>query len=242
MFFHKNSDLSFNDWYDNLATTGGFLLIDKDTDWTSFDVVAKLRPALKIKKIGHAGTLDPLATGLLIIACGKATKKIDEFSVLDKSYLANLKLGATTKTFDSEMPEEELKSLEGISDKQVKEAILSFIGGYEQIPPIYSAKKIKGQKLYELARKGKTANPAPVKINISKIENIKISLPFAEFLVECSKGTYIRSLANDIGAKLEVGGYLAGLRRVSIGNFSVDEAFKINEFVKIIHENLNYGK
>lgn len=218
-----------------LATTDGITwLIDKDRDWTSFDVVAKLRGATKIKKTGHAGTLDPLATGLLILCQGRATKQIDNFQALKKSYTTTIKLGAVTKSFDSEYDEESIKDTSHITRELLNQAISTFIGQIEQIPPMFSAKKVDGKKLYELARKGKEIKLKPSKVEIYSMEVVDYDLPVIELNISCSKGTYIRSLARDIGEKLSCGAYLKNLRRTAIGEYSVNDALKISEIVEVI--------
>jgi tRNA pseudouridine55 synthase len=208
----------------------GIILIDKDRDWTSFDVVAKLRNITGIKKIGHAGTLDPFATGLLIVAVGReSTKKIDDYMKLKKEYETEIFLGAVTETFDTES---EIKNsgFDGvITEKKIRELMKSFIGEQEQIPPMFSAKKINGKKLYELARKGKTVARKKSKINIYNLELLSYKWPVLKIKVKCSTGTYIRSLGNDIGAKLGCGAYLQSLRRIKIGEFEVEKAHKIRE-------------
>lgn len=209
------------------SRSGAFLLVDKDKDWTSFDVVAKLRNSSGAKKVGHAGTLDPLATGLLILAFGKATKSIEKFADLKKKYRAVAKLGAVTKTDDAEAPEENVKSLDSLNPETVTDALKSFVGEIDQIPPMYSAKKVKGRRLYKLARKNETIEREPSRVTVHAIDIIKVNLPVVEFEVECSKGTYVRALARDLGGKLGVGGYLADLRRTAIGEYSVDLAVDV---------------
>jgi tRNA pseudouridine55 synthase len=212
---------------------GVAILIDKQIKWTSFDIVAKLRVLTRIKKIGHAGTLDPLATGLLILCLGRqATKKIIEFQELPKKYLATLKLGATTRTDDAEEKEENIKNLHGLDQNKIIPVINSFKGTIEQIPPIFSAKKIAGKRAHQLARNGKEPELKPVKIQIHNIEIKKIDLPYIEIKVECSKGTYIRSLARDIGLKIGCGAYITELRRITIGHYHVNNAFTINELTQ----------
>ncbi|MFP4369532.1 MAG: tRNA pseudouridine(55) synthase TruB [Bacteroidota bacterium] len=231
--FDKNSTLSYDEWLNAASTEGALALIDKDMDWTSFDVVAKLRNFTRIKKVGHAGTLDPLATGLLILGFGKATKELDKFKDMPKSYLAEIKLGATTKTDDAEADEENIRPVPGFTDNEIIDEIKDFEGKIEQIPPMYSAKKVKGHKLYTLARKGQEVEIAPSTVEIFSIKILKISLPRVLIDVNCSKGTYIRSLARDIGARLGTGGYLSSLRRTAIGPYNAGEAFTVNEFVEI---------
>jgi len=209
---------------------GKIFLIDKPLDWTSFDVVNKIRwnikktYGLKKIKVGHAGTLDPKATGLLIICTGKLTKKIDEIQAESKVYTGKIKLGATTPTFDTESEENQTFSTEHISEEFIQETVRKFVGEIEQFPPIHSAVKQDGKRLYELARAGKEVELKPRKITIYEFKITKIEMPFVEFEVHCGKGTYIRSLANDFGKSLNSGGYLTELRRTKIGAFSVENA------------------
>lgn len=209
---------------------GKIFLIDKPLDWTSFDVVNKIRwnicKSYDIKKIkvGHAGTLDPKATGLLIICTGKFTKRIDEIQAESKVYTGTLKLGAITPTYDTESEESEFFSTEHITEDLLHSTAQSFLGEIDQLPPAHSAVKVDGKRLYELARAGKTVelNPRKIVINDFKITNFE--MPFVEFEVHCGKGTYIRSLAHDFGKSLNSGSYLIELRRTKIGDFSVENA------------------
>jgi len=216
---------------------GQVLLIDKPLKWTSFQVVNKLRweikQRFKIKniKVGHAGTLDPLASGLLILCTGKFTKKIDEYQGQIKEYTGEITLGATTPSFDLETVINQSFPIDHISEDLIRQTTQQFIGEIDQVPPIFSALKKDGKRLYELARAGETTEIKSRKINISEFEIIKIELPKIEFRVVCSKGTYIRSLANDFGAALNSGGHLTALRRTKIGNFNVDNGMKIDEFI-----------
>jgi tRNA pseudouridine55 synthase len=221
----------FPTWLETSRQAGGVMLIDKSLDWTSFDVVAKLRGITKIKKIGHAGTLDPLATGLLIVCCGAMTKQISTFQEQTKQYLANVKLGATTKTDDAEAEEEHIMATEHITKASIHEALKKFIGDITQIPPMYSAIKKNGVPLYKLARKGQEIEREARHVTVHSIRAASIDLPALVLDVECSKGTYIRSLARDIGAELGVGGYLTGLRRTAIGDFSVENAVTIAQIL-----------
>ena len=223
-------------WYEAAQSAGAILLIDKELGWTSFDAVARIRNALRLTKVGHAGTLDPLATGLLILCCGKATKRADEFQALPKQYRTNIKLGATTKTFDSEGDEENIKPLDGITSEHIMKVVESFVGDIEQVPPMYSALKVNGQRLYKLARKGEKIAIGSRPVSIHSITSIEVGLPFVNFDVSCSKGTYIRSLANDIGEKLGCGGYMHSLRRTKIGDFDVHDALKVAETVTLIKD------
>lgn len=234
MFLDKTSVSSFNEWIELANLSGGALLIDKDLKWTSFDVIAKLRNLLKIRKIGHAGTLDPLATGLLIICCGKATKSINQFQGLNKTYLAKIKIGATTETDDSEKDEENIKDYSFVTKDDIINACKSFEGQILQRPPAYSAKKVKGKRLYQLARQGIEVEIEPVEVFVDYIKILNIELPNIDIEVKCSKGTYIRALARDIGEKLGTGAYLASLRRIKIGDYSIEKALKITEIQKLI--------
>lgn len=206
---------------------GHVFLIDKPLDWTSFDVVNKvrwnIRKAYNLKKIkvGHAGTLDPKATGLLIVCTGKFTKRIDEFQAQEKTYTGTIKLGVTTPTYDLESEENETFPTEHITNELIHEATKQFIGEIEQFPPMHSAIKVDGKRLYELAREGQEIERKARKITIEEFKITKIDLPFVDFEVKCSKGTYIRSLAFDFGKALNSGGYLTALRRTKIGDFDV---------------------
>jgi len=217
---------------ENTAAEGQVILIDKPLHWTSFDVVKKLKYALKIKKIGHAGTLDPLATGLLILCTGKKTKSIEGYQAQLKEYTGTITLGATTPSFDLETTPEHLKSYEHITLKQCIDATNHFKGKINQIPPAYSAIKKDGKRAYELARAGKEVKLKSREVEIYKFEITRFALPEIDFIIRCSKGTYIRTIANDFGHKLAVGGYLSALRRTKIGDFDVAKASDLNDFVK----------
>jgi len=208
----------------------GFLLVDKSEGMTSHDVVDHLRRITKIKKIGHAGTLDPIATGLLILGIGReATKKLSEFQKLDKEYIAKIKLGVKSDTFDKEGKIEKVLFEKIPKREEIEKVLKDFCGEILQTPPPYSAKKIKGKKAYELARKGLKVELSPVKVKIYQIEILNYFFPYLEIKVSCSSGTYIRSLANDIGEKLKVGGLIEELRRTKIGNFKVENAQKLSQ-------------
>lgn len=222
----------------NSYIEGKVLFIDKPLTWTSFDVVNKIRKSLKhhlgIKKIkvGHAGTLDPLATGLVIICTGRATKQMLQYQDLNKEYEALVRLGATTPSFDLETEVDQSFPWEHISSSDIREAMDFFTGVQEQMPPIYSAKSVDGKRAYNMARKGKTVELKPQQIEVHRLEVLKESLPDLSLLVECSKGTYIRSLARDLGEKLNSGAHLAGLRRTRIGPYKVEEAISVENFIK----------
>ncbi len=211
---------------------GKMLLIDKPLHWTSFDVVRKLRGILQIKKIGHAGTLDPLATGLLIVCTGTFTKKINEYMAKEKEYTGHITLGAVTPTFDLESEPEQFKKIERLTNEMIFEATAQFTGAIEQLPPIYSAIKKDGVALYELARKGVKVTLEPRKVTIHSFEIAAIDLPVVSFKVVCSTGTYIRSLANDFGAALGCGGYLSSLRRTRIGEFEASQAIDLDALMQ----------
>lgn len=207
------------------------LLIDKPLDWTSFDVVRKIRNTIRIKKVGHAGTLDPLATGLLIVCTGKFTKRINEYMAQEKEYTGTITLGATTPTYDLESEPQDFKSPEGITEEMIREKTAQFTGEIQQVPPIHSAIKQKGKPVYLLARKGVDVVLEPRTLTIHEFEITKIEMPVVSFRVVCSTGTYIRSLAHDFGAALGCGGYLSALRRTRIGEFSAEKAMSMDEFV-----------
>jgi tRNA pseudouridine55 synthase len=216
----------------NIFEQGKVLLINKPLHWTSFDVIRKIRNLTRVKKAGHAGTLDPLATGLLIICTGKFTKKINEYMAREKEYTGTFTLGATTATYDLESKPENFKSIENISEEKIKNATKQFLGEVMQVPPAHSAIKVEGKRVYELARKGQKVKLEPRKIGISEFEISKIELPVVYFRVICSTGTYIRSLANDFGEALGCGAYLSSLCRTRIGEFHLKNALTIGEFEK----------
>jgi tRNA pseudouridine55 synthase len=229
----KSTFQNYDEWLSECATEGGMILIDKDAEWTSFDAVAKMRRIVNIKKIGHCGTLDPFATGLLIICIGRgATKQISSFQNLPKQYLATLKLGATTASFDTEKPEEFVSNISHLTKQQIEDTIHSFIGKQEQIPPMFSAKRFNGRRLYKFARKNREVEVEPVNIEIHSLQIVNADLPYITLLIDCSKGTYIRALARDIGEKLGVGAYLTSLRRTAIGEYKVDDAIRIEEMLE----------
>lgn len=221
--------------------SGEVIIIDKDHGWSSFDVVRKIKFILKYKlglnkiKVGHAGTLDPLATGLVIVCTGKATKTISELQVSEKQYIATIQLGATTPSYDLETEIDNTYPLENITEEKLIEAIESFKGEIIQTPPIFSAIWHEGKRAYKLARKGEQIELKKRKVFIKNIEIQKIFLPFFTVLIDCNSGTYIRSLANDIGKRLDNGALLYYLRRIKNGNFTENDAIKIDEFEKIIN-------
>ncbi len=215
---------------------GRVLLIDKPLQWTSFDVVKKIRILIKVSKVGHAGTLDPLATGLLIVCTGKFTKKINEYMAAEKEYSGSFTLGATTPTYDLESEPVFQSDVSQLTTAQIKAATAAFIGEIMQTPPIHSAIKKGGTPAYVLARKGKEVKMEPRKITISTFEITNIDLPRVDFRVVCTTGTYIRSLAFDFGNALGCGAYLSSLRRTRIGDFRVDNALSIDAFVSLVEQ------
>lgn len=216
-------------WQEEFAQ-GKMLLIDKPLKWTSFDAVKKVRILTKISKVGHAGTLDPLATGLLIICTGKYTKQINTYMAQEKEYTGSFTLGATTPTYDLESAPEDLKPFEHITEDEIHKATQAFMGEIEQIPPAHSAIKKDGVPMYKLARKGKEVKLDPRKVTIKAFDITAIEGPVVYFRVVCSTGTYIRSLANDFGKALGCGAYLSSLRRTKIGEFHVDNAQTVEAF------------
>lgn len=209
---------------------GRVLLINKPLRWTSFDAVSKIRNLIRIKKVGHAGTLDPLATGLLIICTGKFTKKINEYMAKEKEYTGTFTLGATTPTYDLESEPGNFKSTETITEENIRKATLPFTGEIMQVPPAHSAIKIDGKRVYESARLGIEVKIEPRKVTIKEFEITRIEMPVVHFRVVCTTGTYIRSLANDFGTALGCGAYLSSLCRTRIGDFKVEDAMTMEAF------------
>ena len=205
---------------------GKVLLLDKPIRWTSFNMVQKVRHLTKVTKVGHAGTLDPLATGLLIICTGKFTKQINTYMGMTKEYTGTLVIGATTPTYDLESEPENFQRIDHITEEQIKAATKQFVGDILQMPPQHSAIKKDGKRLYESARQGIEVKVDPRPITIQSFEITKIDLPNIDFKVVCSTGTYIRSLVKDFGDALGVGAYMSTLRRTKIGHFLVEDALQ----------------
>lgn len=205
------------------------LLIDKPVGWTSFDVVKKIRGCLQIKKVGHSGTLDPLASGLLILCTGKKTRELSQYQDLDKEYEGEFTLGSVTPSYDLETPVEIISDCSNISENQVIQTAQTFCGEQEQIPPAFSAVKVDGRRAYHKARKGEEQKINPRKVTIYSFEITDVSIPRVTFKVVCSKGTYIRSLANDFGKELGVGAHLSKLKRTKIGQFRIEDARSIEK-------------
>jgi tRNA pseudouridine55 synthase len=222
---------------------GEILLFDKPYDWTSFDLVNKVRSRLKHItgkkniKVGHAGTLDPLATGLMIVCTGKATKQIDQLTGLDKEYVATIELGATTPTYDLESLVDERFPINHITRELLEATLQTFLGDIEQMPPIFSAIKIKGEKAYDLARRGEKVELKSRPITLHELEILEFEGNHLVLRVRCSKGTYIRSLAHDIGKALNSGAHLTGLIRTRIGDFSLDNALQLKNFEANLQKN-----
>lgn len=221
--------------YDFLA--GATLLVDKPKGWTSFDVVNKIRYKLKhqlqVKKIkvGHAGTLDPMATGLLVICTGKFTKKLTDFQGLPKTYTGTFQLGATTPSYDAETDIQEHFPTEHITPELIEQARQQFVGTIEQVPPVFSAIKVNGEPLYKKARRGEQVAVEPREVHIHNFELTRMELPMVSFRVGCSKGTYIRSLAYDFGKAVNSGAYLTSLRRTSVGDFRIEQAWQLEDLL-----------
>ncbi|OKL39635.1 tRNA pseudouridine(55) synthase TruB [Pontibacter flavimaris] len=212
---------------------GEILLLNKPLDWTSFDVVKKVRNTIRVKKVGHAGTLDPLATGLLILCTGKYTKRIDEIQGQEKEYTGIIRLGETTPSYDRETEVTETCDISHLTEESIKEAAQSFVGAIEQVPPIYSAVQVDGKRAYDLARKGKEVELKPRSVTIDAFDITSINGPELAFRVVCSKGTYIRSLAHDLGQKLGVGAHLSKLERTRIGEYKLEDALTIDDIIAI---------
>ena len=217
--------MSFLDKYNN----GQTLLVDKDLDWTSFDVVKKIKNIIKCKKVGHAGTLDPLATGLLIICTGKNTKKINDIQNQDKVYTGEFILGKSTPSHDLETEFNSQKDIKNITSDRIEEVSKRFVGEQLQRPPKFSAVKVNGKRAYEYARDNEEVKIKEKNINIYEFKITEFNLPNISFKISCTKGTYIRSIARDFGEKLGCGAVLSKLRRTEIGNYDVEDAFKVND-------------
>ena len=221
---------------------GKIILLDKPLGWTSFDLVNKVRNSIRraygLKgkgiKVGHAGTLDPLATGLMIICTGRMTKQIEQFSGLDKAYTGTIVLGASTPSFDLEKEIDTRYPTEHITEDAIRETVKQFTGWQDQVPPLFSAKKIDGKRAYEYARKGEEVEIKTARIEIREFEITRIEMPEVDFYIRCSKGTYIRSIARDFGLALDSGAYLTNLRRTSIGEMDIKEATDVEEFLRLL--------
>jgi tRNA pseudouridine55 synthase len=218
--------------------TGEILLLDKPLTWTSFDLVKKVRNSLRIKKIGHAGTLDPLASGLLIMCTGKFTKKIEEIQAQEKEYTGTITIGATTPSFDLETEVDNICDIAHITAADLEAARQKFLGTIAQTPPIYSAVKVNGERAYNLARRGEEAEIKSKNIEIKSFELTRVELPEIDFKVVCTKGTYIRSLARDFGKELGCGAHLTKLVRTRIGDYKLEDALSVEDIMRIRDERI----
>ncbi len=208
---------------------GEFLLVSKPKGWTSFDVVNRIRSFLDVSKVGHAGTLDPLATGLLIVCTGKKTKELDQYQGLEKEYTAQMVLGARTASFDAETPVIEHRDTGNVSEEMIHAAVKQFVGYQTQLPPMWSAAKVKGRRLYKYARKGKEVDRRPREVLVKSITVDWIRMPKVRLIVVCSRGTYIRTLVDDIGKRIGCGAYLGELERTRIGSFLLEDAVSLED-------------
>jgi tRNA pseudouridine55 synthase len=224
-----------------IFTEGQVLIIDKPLEWTSHDVVAKVRNTIKIKKVGHAGTLDPLATGLLILCTGKFTKRINEYMAREKEYTGTFTLGAVTPTYDLESEPKDIKPYDYVTPELIETTLQQFRGDIMQVPPIHSAIKQKGKPVYLQARKGIDVELEPRPVTIAAFEITKIELPVLHFRIVCSTGTYIRSMAHDFGKALDCGAYLSSLCRTRIGEFTLNEAKTLPEMLEWIQQKKSEG-
>jgi len=220
----------------NIFEEGQVLLINKPLEWTSFDVVRKIRSLIKIKKVGHAGTLDPLATGLLILCTGKFTKRINEYMAQEKEYTGTFTFGSVTPTYDLESEPQDFKDYSSVTPEKLQAVAQQFTGELLQVPPMHSAIKKDGKRVYELARKGQTIELEPRKITIKEFEFTAVELPVVHFRVVCTTGTYIRSLANDVGVAAGCGAHLSSLCRTRIGNFTLDTSMTMPQAEQWIKE------
>jgi tRNA pseudouridine55 synthase len=218
---------AMEEWLASARTDGAVALIDKVEDWTSFDCVAKLRNLTRVKRVGHAGTLDPLATGLLIVCFGRATKEIAAIQDADKTYDVVVKLGATTATDDRGSDEVIVNNVQPLELSEIEKELLLFTGTIEQFPPAFSAIKHQGKRQYDLARKGKEFEPRLRTVTVHSIVNVSLDWPFVSFTMHCTKGTYVRSVARDLGQVLGCGGYVHSLRRTRIGDHHVNDAVTV---------------
>jgi len=228
MITKKTTDITNTDY-----ASGEVVLIDKEKGKSSFNIVYRVRKTVNVKKVGHAGTLDPAATGLLVVCIGKMTKEIYKYQDLDKVYSGTIELGKKTPSMDAETEFTEQNDYSFVSNEMIEEARKTFLGEIKQIPPMYSALKQNGKRLYKLARKGVEVERKPREVTIYDFEITRVELPEIDFRIKCSKGTYVRVIANDFGEKLNCGGYLKSLRREAIGEFSVNDALTVDEFREI---------
>lgn len=232
MISNETTDFTNHDFQ-----AGESILIDKPLGWSSFKVIHEIRKLINTRKVGHAGTLDPNATGLLILCTGKKTKEISKYQDLKKTYTGIITLGKSSPSMDTETETSEEKPFSHLTESQIQSAKEKFIGEISQLPPMFSAVKHKGKSLYQIARKGKTVKREPRKVTVYSFNINKIILPEIHFEIVCSKGTYIRAIANDLGNKLDCGGLLSSLRRTKIGEYSVNKALTVEEFKRKMLKN-----
>lgn len=232
----------YGEWLQRAQRSGGFVLVDKPKGWTSFDVVRFLRRLWGIRKIGHAGTLDPLATGLLILGVNAATRHLSSLQALVKQYQTTIKLGAVTATDDAEAPEQPVGPVPDLTAADLEAVLERFRGTIEQVPPAYSALKYRGQRFYELARRGQLPPASARTVHIWRLELVELRLPFVRLSVACSAGTYIRALARDIGAALGCGAYVYELRRTAIGDFRCEAAWTPQELEQLHQEHTTHAR
>jgi tRNA pseudouridine55 synthase len=216
---------------------GEVFLVNKPKGWSSFDVVRKLRSLFRLRKVGHAGTLDPMASGLLILCTGRKTKEIQTFQALEKEYEGIMELGARTRSFDAETEVFEHRSLDGITSENVRVLFREFVGESLQSPPVYSAVKVRGRRLYKYARKGRTVDLPRRKVRVFEFEPTEIRIPEVHFRLRCSKGTYVRALVEDFGQRLGCGAYLKALTRTKIGTYRLEDALSIEAYEALAERN-----
>jgi tRNA pseudouridine55 synthase len=228
---NKQNILQYDDWVNSLKENGGFILIDKEEGLTSFQLIKKIKYKFKNFKVGHSGTLDPLASGLLIIAIGKATKQLNLLQNNDKQYEGIIKLGATTPSFDRETPEIEKTSIDNIKESDILQLKEKFQGTIKQVPPNFSALKFEGKRAYKFARNDKDIKLEPREVNISDFQILEIDFPFVKFKIDVSKGFYVRSFARDFGLMLNCPSYLYSLKRTRIGNYFLKDAISFEDII-----------
>jgi tRNA pseudouridine55 synthase len=230
----KSTLQNFSGWKAQTEVEGGIILINKDDGWTSFDIVRKIKHLLAIKKVGHSGTLDPLASGLMLIAIGKATKLLNDLQNADKQYIGRIKIGATTPSYDRETQETDKVDITFLDENKIYSLLDTFKGNILQFPPVFSALKFEGKRAYKLARKKEDIHLEPRKVQISNFEILEVDFPFVKFKIDVSKGFYVRSFAYDFGKELGYSSYLYSLQRTRIGEFFLENAINIEDIQNLI--------
>ncbi len=230
----KSTLQNFSDWKAQAEIKGGIILVNKDEGWTSFDIVRKIKHLLAIKKVGHSGTLDPLASGLMLIAIGKATKLLNDLQNADKQYIGRIKIGATTPSYDRETQETDKVNITFLDENKIYSLLDTFKGDILQFPPVFSALKFEGKRAYKLARKKENIQLEPRKVQISNFEILEIDCPFIKFKIDVSKGFYVRSFAYDFGKELGYPSYLYSLQRTRIGEFFLENAINVEDIQNLI--------